>query len=259
MYNDGNRGFSKSRLIMGLVLALFAVASYYMSSETNPITGEVQRISISPDQEIVLGLQAVPEMQRQYGGLAEDDARQQRVQRIGTTLIQGSVASKTDWKYDFHVLADPETVNAFALPGGQVFITQALLDKLETDDQVAGVLAHEITHVVARHGAQKLAKMQLAQGLSGAAVVASGDYSSGQLVQMVGQMVGMKYGREDELESDSFGVRIMHEAGYDPRAMIEVMKILEASSGGGRQLEFFSTHPNPENRIERIEEAIRQL
>lgn len=254
-----NRGFSKGRLIIGLVLALFAIISYYTSSETNPITGEVQRISISPDQEIALGLQAVPEMQRQYGGLTSDDERQQRVNRIGTTLIQRSVANKTDWKYDFHVLADSETVNAFALPGGQVFITQGLLDKLKTDDHVAGVLAHEMTHVIARHGAQKLAKMQLAQGLSGAAVIASGDYSSGQLVQMVGQMVGMKYGREDELESDNLGVRIMHEAGFDPHAMIEVMKILEASSGGGRQLEFFSTHPNPENRIQRIEEAIRQL
>lgn len=245
---------------MGLVLALFAVASYYTSSETNPITGEVQRIAMSPDQEIVMGLQAVPEMERQYGGLASDDARQQRVYGIGTSLIQKSVASKTDWRYDFHVLADPDTVNAFALPGGQVFITRGLLDKLKTDDQVAGVLAHEITHVIARHGAQKLAKMQLAQGLSSAAVVASDNYSAGQMVQMVGQMVGMKYGREDELESDSFGVRIMHEAGYDPHAMIEVMKILEASSGGGRnQPEFFSTHPNPENRIQRIEEAIRKL
>lgn len=260
MYSYGNRRFSKGRLIMGLVLALFAIISYYSSSETNPITGEVQRIAMSPEQEIVLGLQAVPEMKRQYGGLAADDARQQRVHRIGMALIQKSVASKTDWKYDFHVLADPETVNAFALPGGQIFITKALLDKLETDDQVAGVLAHEIVHVIARHGAQKLAKMQLAQGLSGAAVIASGDYSSGQLVQMVGQMVGMKYGREDELESDSFGVRIMHEAGFNPHAMVEVMRILEASTGGGRnQLEFFSTHPNPENRIQHIEEAIRKL
>jgi len=121
-------------------------------------------------------------------------------------------------------------------------------------------LGHEMGHVVARHGAQRIAKAELTEGLTGAVVVASGDARSAQVAQMVGQLVNMKYGRDDELESDKLGVRFMVEAGYDPRAMIRVMEILQAASGGGGgQPEFFSTHPNPENRIERIEQAINEL
>jgi len=158
-------------------------------------------------------------------------------------------------------LADAETVNAFALPGGQVFITAALFERLQTEGQLAGVLGHEIGHVVARHSAEHIAKAQLMEGLTGAAVIAAYDPenpSSAQRAQMaavVGQLVSMKYGRDDELESDQLGVRFMTEAGYDPNALIGVMQIL-AESGGGGQPEFFSTHPNPENRVEKIEAAI---
>ena len=113
--------------------------------------------------------------------------------------------------------------------------------------------------MLARHGAQQMAKSQLTQGLSGAAVVASGDYGAGQMAAMVGQMVNMRYGRGDEIEADTLGVRLMHEAGYNPEAMIEVMHILEQSRKGGNPPEFFSTHPNPENRIQRIREAIAGL
>ncbi len=253
------RGGFKGRIILGLIIAAISFASYYSSSEVNPITGEKQRVAISKDQEIAMGLQAAPEMAREYGGLAKDAAKQRRVDEVGQRLVANSLARKADWQYDFHVLDDDSVINAFALPGGQVFITEALLDRLKTDDQLAGVLAHEITHVLARHGAQKLAKMNLIQGLSGAATVASGDYSSGQMAAAVGQMVTMKYGREDEIESDTLGVKLMHEAGYDPKAMIEVMRILASSSKGARQPEFFSTHPNPENRIAKIEEAISKL
>lgn len=258
-YGPNGMSAFKGRLVLALLFAAFAIVSYYMSSEVNPITGETQRVAISPDQEIAMGLQAAPEMARQYGGLAPDDARQQRVDAIGARLIADSVARETSWNYEFHVLGDTQTINAFALPGGQIFITQALLDRLTQDDQAAGVLAHEMSHVIARHGAQQLAKSQLIQGLSGAAVIASGDQGTGQMAAMIGQMVGMKYGREDEIESDTLGVRIMHEAGYDPRAMIEVMHILAEAGGSKGQPEFFSTHPNPENRIEKIEEAIANL
>lgn len=255
----GERGGFRGRLILGLIIAAVSFASYYMSSEINPITGEKQHVAISKEQEIAMGLQAAPAMAQEYGGLAQDAEKQRRVDAVGERIVANSVARKTDWKYDFHVLDDDSVINAFALPGGQVFITEALLDKLGSDDQLAGVLAHEISHVLARHGAQKLAKMNLVQGLSGAATVASGDYNSGQMAAMVGQMVTMKYGREDEIEADTFGVKIMHEAGYEPRAMIEVMHILAASSKGMRQPEFFSTHPNPDNRIAKIEEAISKL
>lgn len=252
-------GFNSGRLILGLLMAIFAVASYYMSSEINPVTGEKQYLSISRNQEIALGLQAAPEMARQYGGLAADPTKQARLDEIGQKLVSDSVAQETDWQYEFHLLDDDGVVNAFALPGGQIFMTEALFDKMNSDSQIAGVLAHEITHVIARHGAQRLAKMQLTQGLSAAAVLASGDYSTGQLAAMIGQIVNMKYGRDDELESDTLGVRLMHEAGYDPNAMIDVMNILAAAGKGNGAPEFFSTHPSPDNRIQHIKEAIRRV
>jgi len=245
----------KARLLIGLAVAAFALLSYFTSSEYNEITGENQRVALSPQQEIALGLQSAPQMAQQHGGLHPDPSAQQRIDRIGARLVQRSVAKDTPWNWEFHLLRDDQTINAFALPGGQVFITAALYERLEAEAELAGVLGHEIGHVIARHGAEHLAKQQLTQGLTGAAVMASGDRQVGQMAQMVGQMVNMKYGRDDELESDRLGVRLMIEAGYPPEALINVMKVL-AESGGGSQPEFFSTHPNPENRIQKIEAAI---
>lgn len=256
-YGARRGGMTKGRLLIALVIAAFALGSYFMSGEENPITGEMQYVSLSPQQEIAMGLQAVPEMAAQHGGMANDPHKQAVMDQVGQRLVQNSVARDTDWQYEFHVLADKDVINAFALPGGQVFITQGLYDKFTSEDQLAGVVAHEISHVIARHGAQRMAKMQLTQGLTGAAVVATGDQGAGQMAAMVGQMVNMKYGREDEIESDTLGVRLMVEAGYNPHAMIDVMKILAQAGGSARQPEFFSTHPNPENRIEKIKEAIR--
>ncbi len=257
-------GFAKGRLLVGLIMAGFALFSYFRSSVYNPITGEKQHVSISEEQEIALGLQAAPEMAQQYGGLHPDEQAQAMVDRVGESLVRNSAAAQTTYPFEFHLLADPQTVNAFALPGGPVFITAALYSRLQTEAQLAGVLGHEIGHVVARHGAQRIAQQELTQGLSGAVVMATydpnnpGSQRTAMIAMMIGNLINMKYGREDELQSDRLGVRFMAEAGYDPRALIGVMKILEEASGGARQPEFFSTHPNPENRIARIEEAIQE-
>jgi beta-barrel assembly-enhancing protease len=216
---------------------------------------------MSVQDEIMMGLQAAPEMAQQFGGLYQDESAQQLVDTIGQKLVAQSEAAQSDYQFDFHLLADPETVNAFALPGGQIFITAALYERLQTEGQLAGVLGHEIGHVVARHSAERIAKAQLMEGLTGAAVIAAYDPenpSSAQRAQMaalVGQLISMRYGRDDELESDRLGVRFMADAGYDPRSLIGVMEIL-AEAGGGSQPEFFSTHPNPENRIQKIQAAI---
>jgi predicted Zn-dependent protease len=237
-----------------------AFVSYQCSSQYNPVTGEEQHVSMAPKQEIALGLQAAPEMIQQHGGLHRDPEAQALVDRVGNRVVSRSRASQTEWEYDFHLLADPRTVNAFALPGGQIFITDALLRRLETEGQLAGVLGHEVGHVVARHSAQQMAKNQLTQGITGAVLVASGGGGGeAQLAMMIGNMVNMKYGREDELESDELGVRFMSEAGYDPRALIGVMKILQDASGGAAPPEFFSTHPSTPNRVATIEAAIAQV
>ena len=247
------------RILLGLALAGFAFLSYQCSTEFNPVTGEEQHIALTPHQEIALGLQAIPEMMAQHGGEHPDPKLQALVESVGGKIVASSDAGRTDWQFDFHLLQDPRTVNAFALPGGQVFITYALLARLRTEGQLAGVLGHEVGHVVARHGAQRIAKQQLSQGLTGAVLVASGSSDSARMAQMVAQMVNMSYGREDELQSDALGVRFMSQAGYDPRAMIGVQDILADSSGGAAPPEFFSTHPSTGNRIQTIEEAIRAV
>ncbi|MBK9737548.1 MAG: M48 family metallopeptidase [Saprospiraceae bacterium] len=262
-YNEGQPAQGGGRnikltIIIGLIMAAFSVLKYYGNAQINPITGENQHVSISSDQEIAIGLQSAPEMIQQYGGLHSDQRAQDFVKSVGKKLISNTIARQSGYPYDFHLLADPEVVNAFAVPGGQVFITEALFAKLENEDQLAGVLGHEVGHVIHRHGAERIAKMELTQGLTGAAVIAAGDYNSAQFAQMVGNLINMKYGRDQELESDEFGVRLMLEAGYDPNALIGVMDILEKSTGGQRQPEFQSSHPSPENRREKINEAIEK-
>ncbi|HEX9941333.1 MAG TPA: M48 family metalloprotease [Thermoanaerobaculia bacterium] len=257
-------GFGKGRLIIAFIMALVAIAGYYGTRSYNPVTDEVQHVDITPQQEVALGLQAAPEMAQQFGGLHPDQKAQALVDRICNELVTKTSAKDTPYEYDCHVLADEETINAFALPGGQVFITAGLMGKLQTEAQLAGVLGHEIGHVVARHGAEHIAKQKLTQGLTGAAVIATYDPNdpssrrNAAVAMLIGQLVNMRFGRQDELESDRLGVRFISEAGYDPRSMIEVMKILEASAGGGRQPEFFSTHPNPANRINNIQAAIQE-
>jgi beta-barrel assembly-enhancing protease len=245
-------------LIIGLLMAGFAVCKYYSTSQVNDVTGDTQHITITPDQEIAIGLESTPAMIEQYGGLHPDPEGQKLVKEVGQRLVANSSAKDTPYKYDFHLLADAEVINAFALPGGQVFITAALFNKLENQDQLAGVLGHEIGHVVARHGAERIAQMELTQGLTGAAVIASGDYNTAQAAQMIANLVSMSYGRNQELKADNLGVRFMTETGYKPEEMIGVMKILEASGSGQSQPEFLSTHPSPANRIEKIKEAIDQ-
>ena len=251
--------FMGPRMWIGLGLVAFAFLSYQCSTEYNPVTGEEQHLSLAPQQEIALGLQAMPEMLQQYGGEHPDQQAQALVDRVGERIVAKSDAATTDWQFDFHLLADPRTINAFALPGGQVFITAALLSELKSEGQLAGVLGHEIGHVVARHSAQRMAKQQLTQGITGAVIVAAGGGGEAQLAQMVGQMVNMKYGREDELQSDTLGVRFMSQAGYDPRAMIGVQEILAQQSAGQAPPEILSTHPSAPNRIQTIEAAIARI
>src|SRR5262245_61763130 len=146
----------RGRLILALIVALFSLAAYWMSQEYNPITAENQHVQMSADQEIALGLKAVPEMEAEYGGPAPDARGQARVEQVGNRLVSRTNAHETPYRFAFHLLNDERTINAFALPGGPVFITDALYKRLQTDGEVAAVLGHEIGHVVARHGAQQL-------------------------------------------------------------------------------------------------------
>ncbi|WP_231956332.1 M48 family metalloprotease [Posidoniimonas polymericola] len=263
-------GGLKMRLLIAAGLAIFALISYYGSpGDKNQITGETERVAMADEeQEMALGAQAAPEMIQQHGG-ASRGAGAERVRQMGIRLLGGledyiakieqekGIDLENPYNFNFTLLADPQTVNAFALPGGQVFITEALYRRLETEGELAGVLGHEIGHVIERHGNKRMAQQQLFAGLAAAGGVAGGDVNSQRMSQAIAQMVSMQYGRDDELESDRWGVRLCAEAGYDPRAMIGLMKVLEEASGGGGPPEMLSTHPKPANRVKYIQEVIQ--
>lgn len=249
-------GNFKIRLLIGAAIILFSYIKYCSRTETNEYTGKTQHISLSTDEEIAIGLKSAPEMAQQHGGLHPNQEAQDLVDKVGLKLVNNSVARETPYRYDFHLLRDPETVNAFALPGGQVFITMGLFKRLQTEDQLAGIIGHEIGHVVGRHSAERIAKQHLTQGII-TGVMAGSDAGGAQMAAMVANVVNMKYGREDELESDQLGVKYMIDAGYNPYEFIEVMHILDEASGGQRVPEFQSTHPSGPHRIEEIKEAIK--
>lgn len=257
--------FPGGRLLIAAAVAIFSLISYFGMRQDNPVTGETQHIDITVDQEIALGLQAAPEMAQQFGGVDPDPQAQAMVDEIGNHIVSSSPAGSTEYQYDFHVLGDSRTINAFALPGGQIFITRALMDRLTTEGELASVLGHEVGHVVARHSAEQIAKSQLTQGLTGAVVIASYDPNNpasmrtAQVAMVIGQLVNMKYGRDDELEADFLGVCFIDDAGYNPEELIAVMRVLAQASQGQAPPEFFSTHPNPERRVERIQQAIQSL
>ncbi len=275
MFGRGAGGGLKVRLLIALAVAAFAFLSYYMKSkDVNEITGESERVALTEEsEEIQLGLQAAPQMVSQHGGPTRSAADQDLVDRVGWRLLEALNKDLEAWNrehpeaqrhnpylqaFQFILLADKRTVNAFALPGGKVFVTHALYDQLETEGQLAGVLGHEIGHVIERHGNKRMAKQGLYQGLAGAMGVLGGGGGGGQMGQMIASALSMKYGRDHELESDDWGVKLCGMAGYDPRSMAGVMKILEKATGGQGPPEFMSTHPKPANRAAYIEAAIKK-
>jgi predicted Zn-dependent protease len=246
------RGSWKIRIIIGLAIVGFAVLQRCNNKEENPYTGRVQNINMTSEQEIAIGLQSAPDIAQQYGGLYPDERLQTLVDAVGNRLIQNSIARETPYKYEFHLLADNQTVNAFALPGGQVFITYALFSQLN-ESQLAGVLGHEIGHVIGRHSAERIAESNFWKNVTMGASVGA---DAGDIVGSIGQNTLLTNGRGDELESDDLGVLFMIQSGYDPEEMINVMEVLKASAGPNRIPEFQSTHPDPDNRIEKIKESI---
>jgi predicted Zn-dependent protease len=253
------------RLLIALVLIVVAVAGYFMKTKEvqNPYTGKSQRIAILDErQEVALGLRSAPQMIQQSGGLEPNQTLQERVEALGQKLVGASEALEkgSQYQFDFHVLADDEMVNAFALPGGQIFITTGLLKRLEFEDEVAGVLGHEIGHVLGRHSNAQMAKAEMFAQIGGAINVATSDGTGGgQVGAMVAHVMTTKFGRADELESDLIGVDLLIKAGYRPEAMTGVLKVLAELAKGQNGPEIMSTHPNPESRIADVEAYIKGL
>ncbi len=274
IFNTGGNAYQQRggsginiRFIIGLIIAGIGIFSYMNRTEVNPVTGEKQHIAMSVEEERALGLQAAPQMVQEMGGVTDErDPRTQIVRRIGLELVSRSDTRKSPYVDNFHfnLLSDSRTVNAFSLPGGQVFITAALFDRLENEAQLAGVLGHEIGHVIGRHGAEHMATGQLGQMLvTAVGVGASDDRGRGQIAAMAAamanQIVQLKYSRGDEFEADHLGLKYMAQAGYDPTEMRRVMQILKESAGsGGRAPSIFATHPDPDARIDKINSYLKE-
>ncbi|MFN0077642.1 MAG: M48 family metallopeptidase [Prosthecobacter sp.] len=265
MYGDsrGRRGCALNpRVIIALLIIGGTLVYHWLGTTTyqNEFTGREQTLALAtPQEEIALGLQSAPQMIHEMGGLSTDANGRALVETVGRRLIASTAAQQTPYQFKFHLLADAQTVNAFALPGGQIFITEALFRRLKSEDQLAGVLGHEMGHVVGRHSNEQMANSRLWSGLAqGFGVLLSDGHNNtgAQVANMVAQWRVMTFSREDELESDALGVRFMLQAGYNPEALIGVMEILAEASGGSRGSDFMSSHPAPENRIEKIREAI---
>jgi beta-barrel assembly-enhancing protease len=228
----------------------------------NRVTGERQYVALTPEQEVQVGRQSAPEIIKQMGGLDPSPKVQGLVAQVGAKVVAKSGAAQSGYPFEFRVCADTKVINALALPGGEIFITRGLLDRLQNEAQLAGVLGHEVGHVVGRHSAEHMAKTQML-GLGVGILDAltrdpnQPDQVSGkaQLAAIGAQLYSLKFTRQDELEADALGVRFISESGYDPRAMIGVMEILK-SLGGSGQPQWMSTHPDPGNREQVVQGEI---
>jgi len=252
------------------VLVLLGVLSVGLGSgcSTNPATGKRSLTFLSWDKEIAVGLEAAPGMTSQFGGQTPDAEVQMYVDEVGQRLLMGIEGGVPDLPWEFTLL-DSSVINAFALPGGQVYLSRGLADKLSSEAEMAGVIGHEIGHVTARHGNQRITKQigfNVGMGALAIIVGASDEDSDirkyGQIgvpaLAFGGNVVLLSYGRNEELEADMLGIRYMSRAGYDPVGQRMVMEVLQAASrGGARPPEWLSTHPESGTRISRINRMLQ--
>ena len=226
----------------------------------NPVTGKNELSLVSEGQEVQMGQQAAQEVGQSIG-YVEDQALQDYVANIGKRMAAQSERPNLPW--EFHVVNDA-AVNAFALPGGYIFVTRGLLGAITNEAELASVIGHEIGHVTARHSVQQISKAQLAQLGLGIGSIVSSDLArfAGLASQGLGVLF-LKYGRDAENQADELGFRYALNQNYDVREMDDVFQTLQRESelagGGGRLPEWLSTHPNPENRIVKTDQRLDTL
>jgi predicted Zn-dependent protease len=225
---------------------------------TNPATGERQLSLVSESEEIQIGREADPAITAQMGGLYPDSSLQRYVRDLGMRLAASSERPNLPWSYK---LLDDDLINAFALPGGFVYITRGILGYMNSEAQLVAVLGHETGHVTARHSANQITRAQLAQlGLGVGSILSETVREYGQAISTGMQLLFLKYSRGDESQADALGFRYMTRLHYDPEGMTNVMRMLDSTSpaGGGGIPNWLSTHPDPGNRVEANEARIAQ-
>jgi len=238
--------------------ALMLIAGALAGCARNPATGHNELMLVSESQEIQMGQQYDGQVVATIG-LYPDPALQSYVQALGTRLAATSERPKLPWT--FRVVDDP-AVNAFAVPGGFIYVTRGILAHMTNEAQLATVLSHEIGHVTARHTAAQMSKEQLA-GLG----LVVGSIASQRIAQYAGaasqalSVLFLKFSRDNENQADELGVRYSSRANFDSREMANVMRLLDKLSGesGGRLPEWLATHPNPGNRLEHINSMVSKM
>ncbi|HZR31436.1 MAG TPA: M48 family metallopeptidase [Terriglobales bacterium] len=249
--------------LMGLVLSVLLVFPNGMiaavSAPELPDPGSVG--GITKDQQIQLGQKAKADVYQQMPVLPDSHPVVRYVQQLGKKL-ETVIPPQHSWPYEFHVIQQKE-INAFAIPGGPIFINVGTITAADNEAELAGVMAHEMSHVYMQHSVKAMKKQGMAQGIAGIVGGILGSVlggTAGTLANMGAQTAGgilsMKYSREDEAQADSVGAIIMYKAGYDPRAMAAFFEKLE-KMGGGSGPQFLSDHPNPGNRVQAVENEIK--
>ncbi len=249
-----------------VLMGVGAILLLSVGCTTNPATGKRSFTLYSWEDEMQMGEEAAVGLTEQFGGEVEATIPSEYVRTIGMKLVSGIEEGVPDLDWEFTLL-NTDVINAFALPGGKVYFTRGLAEKLTDEAEMAGVLGHEIGHVTARHGNQRISKQigfnALLVGTAVAVGVADEDSSVRRYGEVAvpglaigGNLVLLKYGRDEESEADMLGMRYMARAGYDPSGQLRVMQVLERESGGGSTPEWLSTHPFPETRIDRIREIL---
>jgi predicted Zn-dependent protease len=231
--------FKRSFVLVPLLLAGCA---------TNPVTGKSELSLVSEEQEIQMGQQGAEEAKAAYG-LVDDPALQQYVSSIGLQIAK--TTERPDLPWAFYVIDDP-AVNAFALPGGPVFITRGILGAMNSEGELASVLGHEIGHITARHSAQQMSQQQLAAlGLGLGSMLSSKVAELSGVIGQGLQLLFLKYSRDDESQADALGFRYMMQDNYDPREMAAMFRTLDRETPEeGRLPAWLSTHPDPGNRYQ---------
>jgi Zn-dependent protease with chaperone function len=213
----------------------------------------------SAQEELQAGRQAAAEVSRQLPVLPESDPVSRYVQRLGEELSSHAPGEK--WPYSFRVV-NQKDINAFALPGGPVYINVGSIQAADNEAELAGVMAHEISHIVQRHGTRQASKQMLAQLPLGVLGSLLGGGALGQLTTLVGalgvQTVFLHYSRQAESEADLLGTDIMYDTGFDPHALAQFFTKLQ-KEGGSRGPQFLSDHPDPGNRAEAVSRELATL
>ena len=243
---------------LALLLALVVSQPAWTATPTvEPQLPDPGSVGVSKQEQEQVGRQAMAEVYKQMPVLPDSSPETQYIRQLGKKLVD-VIPQENSWPYEFHVIPQKE-INAFALPGGPMFINTGAIVQADNEAQLAGVMAHEMSHVYMQHSAKQASKAQWA-GLLGALGGLFGGGTAGSLarlgIQLGAGSLMMKYSRADESQADAVGAIIMHRAGYDPRALADFFQKLEQQGGGGGGPQFLSDHPNPGNRRAAIDKEV---